>query len=158
MFHLLKSCLGKSLDDILVYGVVDTNDEPADFIPLMDYIFIIVDGTRVRLGRDEATIRLSVSITDEAALYCELEDGHLPCRSSIGRYVLADPNSAHNQIERLVLYGIAGETFTALEIQLISGQMLFFDPLFIDGINFGGPEQKAIWLANAEQVDPTIIE
>lgn len=158
MLDLLKSFLGKSLEDVLVYGVVDTNDEPADFIPFLDYVFIVIDGVSIRLWRDEGTVRLSASITDEAPLSCELEDGHLPCRSSIGRYVLADPKSAHNQIERLALYGIAGETFAALEIQLMSGQMLFFDPWFIDGINFGGQEQKAIWLANTEQVDTTIIE
>lgn len=36
--------------------------------------------------------------------------------------------------------------------------MLFFDPTFIDGINFGGQEQKAIWLSNSELVDSIVIE
>lgn len=158
MLNLIKSCIGKSLKDVIVYGIVDINEDLADFIPVLDYVFIIVDETCVRLWRDEATVRLSASVTDEAPLSFEPEEGHLPCRSSIGGYVLADSNSAYNQIKQLVLYGAAGETFAALEIQLMSGQMLFFDPSFIDGINFGGQEQKVIWLANTEHVAPTIIE
>ena len=158
MLDLLKSYVGKSLDDFLVHGIVDTNSIPADFIPLLDYVVIIIDGASVRLWRDEATIRLSVSVTDQAPRLCELEDGHLPCHSSIGCYVLADPNSNQNQIKQFVLYGVAGETFAALEVQLMSGQMLFFDPSFIDGINFGGQGQKEIWLANTEHIVPTIIK
>lgn len=60
--------------------------------------------------------------------------------------------------ERFVLYGVEGETFSAIELILKSGQMLFFDPLFIDGINFGGAEQKAIWLTNSENHQSIVIE
>ena len=158
MIDLLKTCLGKSLDDVSIHGIVDTNDKPADFLPLMDYIFITIGGASVRLLRHEVSLRLSVSITDEAPVFCEFEEGHLPCRSRIGSYVLADPNSDQNQIKRFVLYGVASDSFAAFEIQLESGQMLFFDPTFIDGINFGGQEQKAIWLSNSELVDSIVIE
>jgi hypothetical protein len=159
MTEILQKLVGQPLNDLILYGVVDTNDEPADFIPFLDRIFLDVGGSLVEITEDTVTAGLTVCMVANVryTFESELEEGHLPCRSSIGKYVLVNPH-ADNRIVKIVGHGVMDGAYQALEFALQSGQILFFDPLFWDGINFGGIEQKSLWLANAESHESITIE
>ena len=156
MKQLLENLLGQSLRDIILSGVVDLNSVPADFIPLLDRVYLEVGQQLVELSRDEQTLQLDISFVDEDHLDCEMEDTQRFCRSSIGRYVLTDP-LADNRIAFINMYAGPNDSVEALEFNLVSGQMLFFDPSFVDGVNFGGVEQKATWLDNSAENNVTFI-
>lgn len=155
MIEVVKRLLHQSMDDIILCGIVDLKEKPADFVPLMDRVYLIADGSLFELQRDD--IRLTVRNAASVHMRNDLEDGHLPCSSSIGKYVFTDP-WADNYIVRVVIYGSEGDSCEAIEIVLRSGQTLFFDPSFIDGINFGGIDQKAVWLANSRTHDAVTFE
>lgn len=147
MKQLLHKTLGRSLGDIILSGVVDLDCIPADFVPLLDRVYLKIGDQLVELSRDELTLELNVALVDEVRVDCVMEDTHRLCRSSIGKYVLADP-LADNRIAFITIYAGQNDAIKAIEFRLVSGQMLFFDPSFMDGINFGGIEQKAVWLNN----------
>ncbi|MEL6894683.1 MAG: hypothetical protein AAFP90_01085 [Planctomycetota bacterium] len=86
----------------------------------------------------------------------ELESGQRVCRSSIGKYTFTNPN-ADNRVQQFVLHGLNDDSVAALEMVLESGQVLFFDPTFFDGINFGGVEQREIWRENSSSQEITTI-
>lgn len=157
MITILPKLIGKDVYDVMIYGVVDTEEEPVEFLPVLSTVFLTVGELTVRLLRDETTARLVVSESDEAVLPFELESGHRICQSSIRKFVLNNPN-ADNRIQRIVVHNGSEDSVGALEIVLQSGQTLFFDPTFFDGINFGGVEQKAIWQENANTDEVQTIQ
>lgn len=150
MKQLLQEIVGQSLGDIILSGVVDLDCIPADFIPLMDRVYLEIGEQLVELSRDERTLQLDIAVVDEVRLDCKMEDTQRFCRSSIGKYVLTDP-LADNRIAFISIYAGQNDSVKAIEFNLVSGQMLFFDPSFVDGVNFGGVEQKATWLDNSEE-------
>jgi len=157
MTELLQALVDQTLDDVILYGVVDTNDLPADFIPILDRIYLVVGGSLVEIVRDESSVRLTAGTVTNFRVVRELENGMSACRSSIGKYVFADPY-ADNRIAKIIVYPDKDGAYRAIEIALRSGQTIFFDPSFIDGIKFGGVEQKAVWLANWESHETITIE
>lgn len=148
MTALFKQLTGQTLQDIVLCGVVDLDCDPADFIPLLDRVYLEIGDRLVEIRRDDRTLRINVGYVESVHLECELENTQRLCRSSIGRYALTDP-LADNRLVKIIAYLDESESIQAFEIGLQSGQMIFFDPAFVDGINFGGSEQKATWLANS---------
>lgn len=148
MKQLLQNLLGRSLRDIILGGVVDLDCIPADFIPFLERVYLEVEEQLLEMSRDERTLHMTIAFVDGIHVDCELEETMRLCRSSIGKYVLTDP-LADNRIEFINIYAGQNDSVMAVEFNLKSGQMLFFDPSFIDGINFGGIEQKATWLNNS---------
>lgn len=157
MSTILQKLIGQDVYDVQLYGVVDTDEEPVEFLPVLDAIYLLLGDVTLRLRRDDITARLLVEESNEPFIPFELESGHKICRSSIGKFVLNNPN-ADNRVRRFVLHNQSGESLGALEVVLNSGQVLFFDPSFFDGINFGGIEQKAIWEENAKKAVATTIQ
>lgn len=156
MKHFLQTLLGQSLRDIVLAGVVDLDCAPADFIPFLESVYVEVGEQLVELSRDERTLHLKVAVVDAMRLDWELEDTQRFCRSSIGKYVLTDP-LADNRIAQISLYAGKDEAVMAIELALVSRQIVFFDPTFVDGFNFGGIEQKTTWLNNSENYHVIVL-
>ena len=123
----------------------------------LERVYLAIGDSIIEISCDKKTVRLSAIVVAEVATRpSEPESGLLPCVSSIGTYLLTNPY-ADNRIARIVVYDEENGSFGALEIILECGQILFFDPMFFDGINFGGIEQKEIWLANVASYDSNTI-
>ncbi len=156
MSTILESLIGQDAYDVVIFGIVDNDEEPAEFLPVLDAVFLLIGDVTVRLLRDDATARLRISQSTDAVIPFELETGQRVCRSSIGKFTFANPN-ADNRVQQFVLHGANDDSAAALEMVLQSGQILFFDPTFFDGINFGGVEQREIWRENSSSQEATTI-
>jgi len=152
MKNLLESLCGQLIKDIVLRGVVDTDDEPVVFLPKYDRVYLVLENFTIEMADDdsEGKVRIRASIVNEVCAVVNLDEGQLPCQCSIGSIAFANP-LAENRIKRVVAYNPDGNAYRAIEIVLTSDQILFFDPMFFNGINLGGVEQKAVWLANEEQ-------
>ena len=156
MTKILQSLIGQTVEDVVLCGIVDTDDDPADFTPILDRIYLLIGESTMQIERDEASVRLSVRLVANIETPTELDDGQAGCRSSVGKYVFVNP-LADNRISNIIVYDDDNGMYRALEILLESGQLIFFDPSFFDGINFGGADQKAIWLDNTATYDAITI-
>lgn len=152
----LQMLVGKVLEDIILRGVVDLDDDPAEFVPLMDRIYLLIGDSLLSLWAQESDNNLAFEFVEAIQSSSDLEETQVGCRSSVGKYTLLNP-LADNRISEITLYQSTPEHYSAIELTLFSGQVLFFDPSFFDGINFGGPDQKALWQANAPQCDAITI-
>ena len=159
MIDILKSLVGLKLEDIVLAGYFDP-DEPAEFAPMLSRVYLIIGERMLQLALDETTtIALLIRFVETIEVTIEMEEELTWCRSSMGDLLLKAPQ-AENVISKIIVYfDNEGdrEKFRALEFVLSSGQLLFFDPLFIDGINFGGQEQKDDCLNHIENYTAKII-
>jgi len=137
MTKTLETLLGIEIKDVVLQGVLDTDEHVPEFIPCLDRVYLILDHVTVEISRDRETVRLSVRDVPELPIVVPPEEGWIACRSSVGNYVLVDP-LADTRISEIIAYGCEGHAYQALEFRFISGQLLFFDPSFFDGINLGG--------------------
>lgn len=148
MKDLLRTLLGQPLSDVVLCGIVDLGEDPADFVPLLERVYLEVGGQLVELSREKYSVHLNVAIVSAIYVDCELEETYRVCRSSVGAYVLTN-RFADNRITSIDLYVDRDDRLLTMELRLICGQTLFFDPSFIDGINFGEADQRHCWLENA---------
>lgn len=150
MVDVLKIILGNALEDIVLTGFVDTQESPIEFVPLLNQVNLVIGTAFVKIQRED-DCSLTISIVQELSVPRVDDEGFSPCRSSIGKYVLTDPHS-DNRIATILEYlEPRTERMLAIEFVTESGQSLFFDPLYHDGINFGGAEQKATWQRNSKE-------
>lgn len=159
MIDILQSLVGLKLEDIVLAGYFDP-DDPAEFAPMLSRVYLIIGERMVQLTLDDTTTTsLLIRFVETIEVTIQMEEDLTWCRSSMGDFLLTNPRF-ENVISKIIVYfdnDGDNEKYRAIEFVLNSGQLIFFDPQFLDGINFGGQDQKDYCLNNIENYTAKII-
>ena len=141
--------------DVYVCGLVDIENGIAEFIPMTDDIYFKFDTTIIRFESVEQYSKLKIQYVNQFTYKFEDEDMY-PANSSIGKIVLTNI-MADMMVKSIEIYG-AEQTDNELichaaSFLLNTGQEIFIDPGFCDGIGVGGQHQKDTWLRNYPNTD-----
>lgn len=136
--------------DILVCGLVDIENGIAEFIPMTDDIYFEFETKIIKFESVEQYSKLKIKYVNTLTYRFEDEDMYL-ANSSISKVVLTNI-LADILINSVEIYGgeqIDNELICyGASFHLSTGQELFIDPGFSDGIGIGGEHQKNVWFNN----------
>lgn len=148
---------------IYIGGYFDQNDEEAQFYGDTSTIYLEFEEFYLRLTKiDEkgSCSQLGISGVSQIDIYQKIEDEDIiPCRSRVENILFSNP-LATNLVKRITYYNmkimLGFILCDAFEIELENGQLLFFDPRFLE-INIGDSVGKRVWEENLLE-DEIMIE
>ena len=147
----LRSLCDARVEDFLLQGYVVEEEGTLRFRPMLDAIFLKLEGRLIRMESTEQYSAVELSEVQTVAPTFEVDPDTQFCVSSAGELLLLNP-MGDNRIECVEGYGWrrVGEIdqFDAIGLRLYSGQYLFFDPSFLFGMKVGGERQREYWLRN----------
>ena len=152
-FKNLKNC---KIEDLLQVGVVDVEDNIAEFTTFHDFLFIDFGKFLLKFESIDQYSKLSVKFVDNIDFDFEIEEDMIPSKNSILELVLED-TMFDNRVKFINVFGKESENneliCKALSIHLLKGQEIFIDPTYFFGLNIGGERQRKLWYENSPVLD-----
>lgn len=150
----IKNIVNKcTIDGIYVKGFIDIENNIGEFYSDMNYLYFEVGkNLLIEFKVIKQYSKLKVSLVNEITYEYEIDEGMIYAKTSLGKIILADTLMI-NDIDIIKFYNIESADIEfiicdAVEFQLGTGQIIFIDPLFYDGIGIGEISQKEVWVNN----------
>lgn len=156
MINKLKEFIrNKTITDIYSVGFIEDEDEICEFHKILDYLYIEINSQYIKLQSINQYSALKLQLVDCIDYDYEIDADWKKAKSSIANIVLNDSMSIGNIIRKIIFYKFNDKELTcdAAEFILDNGQILFFDPSYLFGINIGGINQKKSWQDNYKEYD-----
>ncbi len=140
-----------TLDDVLVAGFIDDDEDPVGFHGVLTAAYLDFAGVLIEIRAAESDGTLVVTPVAQVRHHFELDESMRPAVASIQEIVIEDPDG-DCAVTVLRLWdagpGDGHISCSAFEVDLASGQELFVDPTFHFGLRIGGGKQRRNWSSN----------
>lgn len=152
-----------AIEDIIIIGILDPEDEVIEFIPDYTSFFIRINQYYLHFESIEQFSKLRVSVVDEIRYHDVSDDDFKHSFLSIANLLLENGLHSNVLINKFELYNCRVEQdcfiCDAAKILLSNGQVCFFDPSNYWGICVGDKICEMRWMNNlsAQQIDEMII-
>jgi len=160
-----KYKINKPIEDIIVVGGIDKDDEVIEFRKDLRFLYFKFDTFFLKLKSVNQYSKLELSIVDKIAYDYEIDGDEVYAKTSVFEIILNDPMSLENIIKKMFFYNLEEDNDSiicdALEMVLENGQCICIDPSFLQGINIGGIEIIKQWKDNysdRQGIEETILE
>lgn len=157
--ELKKYIRNKTITDIYSVGFIDDEDDICVFHKNLNYLYIEMDSQYIKLQSINQYSALKFQLVDCIDYDYEIDEDWKKAKSSIANVVLNNSMSLGNIIRKIIFYNLNEKDLScdAAEFVLENGQILFFDPSYVFGINIGGIEQKKTWKDNYKEYDSVSV-
>ena len=153
MVSQIERLLTEMIDKVLAIGCF--KDETGEVILLSDTLYIKFDSAYLKLEDYGTGAGLVLSVCKELDFEWIFEDTK-PAHVDISNFVFED-SFVDCSVSSMVLYNVVEEEGSirsdVLQLELDTGQTLFIDPCYLDGLNIGGRSKCEKWLGQFSDKD-----
>ncbi|WP_086347926.1 hypothetical protein [Candidatus Enterococcus clewellii] len=155
MDRIIQLVKGNRLKEVYLTGFIDEVDGQLEFCPDLRFLYFEFASGFLECLSIEQYSRLQLKIVDSVKHDFEIDEDMFAGISRAGDLILDVPDSQTNEIIKIVVYDLNVSevqiTCVALSLWLRSGQHIFLDPSFLQGIGSGSDSQKDYWEENLKE-------